>query len=342
MNVPSLSGFLALSDAKYRLFDLGTQLRPLPNDTLASLDQGLPYPHPYLGYGWLVIFSWHPQVSEQNSLWFLKLPLDEQGIVSAAAHGELVNRLYRSLQTDDAQERQRLLTDHLFHFKPDTDKMAALHATATALLGLPASEYLPTAEEFLLSNKGLIDWQSIGLQGIADFVVRASEADLGQLAGRLTPLAEAPFIALTGQLEHRNLSTSLVSALIAKAQLDPNQIAIENACLRACSQSTDAQLCQALIDRRLSGPDVSLEFLLIVLSRYSNLLQDTDRALLIMDQLAQLADADGFHRLVTHLVMQPGLAQLMRTLLGHPRLTPALANAIALLLQTQRSRHVQH
>ena len=342
MNVPSLSGFLALSDAQYRLFDLGTQLRPLPDDSLAGLDQGLPYPHPYLGYGWLVIFSWHPQASEQNSLWFLKLPLDEQGIVSAAAHGELVNRLYRSLQTDDPQERQRLLSDHLFHFKPDGEKMAALHATATHLLALPASQYRPAATDFLLQNEAEADWQTIGLQGIADFVIRASESELSQLAARLTQLTEAPFIALTGQLEHRPLSRALVAALVAKAQSDPTQIAIENACLRACSQSADADLCQPLIDSRLSGPEPGLEFLLVVLSRYTALLRDSDRAVLIMDRLAQLADADGFHRLVTHLVMQPGLAQLMRTLLGHQKLTPALANAIALLVQTQRSRHVQH
>ncbi|EAR08722.1 DUF3549 family protein [Reinekea blandensis] len=341
MNAPSLAGFLDMTQARYRLFDLGTHLRKLPSQTLHKLDTGEPYPHPHLGYGWMVIFLWNESLTEQNSLWFLKLPLDEQGILPAAVHSDLVNRLYKALQTGDAKERQRLLTDHPYQFSPDPEKMAALHAQATQTLGLPPSDYHAPARAFYLENQKLDQhWSGLGLQGIADLVCRANDDELNQLCRRVEALDAEPQRALLTQLEHRPLPTAAVEALVNLAETrEPQTLDLHTAALRAGANSTAFRLFEPTIHRTLEAPDVSLEFILTVLTRYTALLTDVELTVKTLDRLAVLADADGFARVVTNLAMQPGMNGIVAKILGSSHLTDPLGHALGRLIQQQRGLH---
>lgn len=337
MNAPSLAGFLDMTQARYRLFDLSTHLRKLPGQTLHALDSGEPYPHPHLGYGWLVIFLWNETLTEQNSLWFLKLPLDEQGILPAAVHSDLVNRLYQALQTPDAEERQRLLTDHPYQFSPDPEKMAALHAQATLTLGLPPSDYLTPVRAFYLDGTPDNDWTGLGLQGIADLVMRADSAELNALCSHLTELETKPRTALLKQLEHQNLPTASVEALVKLAEsasADDDALRVE--ALRAGANSAAFRLFEPLIQQELGNQRASLEFVLTVLTRYSSLLEDLSLTVQALDRLAKLADADGFARVITNLAMQPGMNGIIPKVLGRTDLTEALGHALGRLIQQQR------
>lgn len=343
MNVPSLSGFLTMTEASFRLFDLGIQLRKMPDSTLERLDEGQPYPCPHLGYAWLVIFMWNEHESQQNSLWFLKLPLDEQGILPAAVHSDLVNRLYRALQVQDSKERQRLLTDHPYQFKPEPEKMAALHARATKILGLPPSPYFDDVHRFYLSPNAGLHWQELGIQGIADFVCRLKDNDIQQLNPSLLTLDQAPLLALLRQFEHRELPTSTVEMLVSIAQKNPDNAELTSACLRACAQSPARKLIEPVIAARIDNEKVDLELLLTVLTRFPHLCQDATYATQILDRLARAADADGFQRVMTNLAMQPGMAGIVMTTLANPALTENLANALSLLIQRTRGQnHARH
>jgi hypothetical protein len=343
MNAPSLSGFLDITQAKYRLFDLGTMVRKLPSNTLKALDDGQPYPLPHLGFGWLVIFLWNEDRSEQNSLWFLKLPLDEQGALSAAVHSDLVNRLYKALQTADEKERQRLLTDHPYQFTPEHEKMASLHARATDILGLPPSNFFEPAKQFYLEHTDLQNWTTLGIQGIADFVVKASEAELIQACTNIDGLDDAPKFALLQQLEHCSLPTKAVESLVAHSTSKGDDLTLATAILKACAQSAANKLLEPAIRQLIQENSGSMELLLTVITRYASLMKDEALAIPVLDQLATLADSDGFARVMTNLAMQPGMQGIVMKTLGSTRLTEVLANALSRLIQQKRGgQNVSH
>jgi hypothetical protein len=336
MNAPSLTGFLEITGAKYRLFDLGTHLKKVPESTLLALDEGQPYPHPHLGFGWLVIFLWNTEETAQNSLWFLKLPLDEQGILSAGVHSDLVRRLYSALQESDEKERARLLTEHPYQFTPDHEKMAALHAKATQLLALPPSDFHESADDFFKNPNSSFQWQQLGIQGIADMVCRLKDPDFTTINKRLLELDVAPLIGLLQQLEHRPLPTSTIETLVQLIEVHNDQPAVVSNCLRAAAQSPAAKLLDVLIEEKLNSDSLPLDFVLIVLTRYTRLLNDNNFSILVLTRLAQLADADGFARVMTNLAMQPGMQGIVMKTLSSKNLTTQLANALSVLIAQQR------
>ncbi len=340
MNVLSLSGFFSITGAKFRLFDLGTQVRKLPEQILNDLDEGKPYPYPHLGYGWLVIFIWNPQFKEQNSFWFLKMPLDEQGILSAAMHSDLVNRLYKSLQEKDAKERQRLLNDHPYQFQPDAEKMAALHARATKQLGLPASPYFEAADQFYHLGQE-IDWQSIGVQGIADLICRADDDTFANINKQLKNIPQNPAMHLIRQLEHRDIPASTAETLLAIAQTQTDNHLLVDACIRGASQAKAKRLFDDFLLNHLANESLSIESLLLLITRYTYLLDRVEVATQVLDQLAKQADFDGFQRVVTNLALQPGMKNIVRTVLSSDTLTENLANALSQMIQLQRNKHAQ-
>ncbi|MEJ2041924.1 MAG: DUF3549 family protein [Reinekea sp.] len=341
MNTLSLSGFLKLTEANFRLFDLGTQLRKLPKQSLTEIDSGKPYPWPHLGFAWLVIFLWNPEQKQQNSFWFLKLPLDEQGIVSAAVHSDLVNRLYRSLRENQPEERQRLMNDHPFQFQPDTEKQAALHARVTSELKLPASPFWESADQFYRQGVEL-DWQQLGVQGIADMLCRTDEAAFKSINQRLKTLPEEPARYLMRQLEHIAAPTTTVATLLSLAQAPSATDGLQHDSLRGASQSNARRLFDDFLLQRICSSQLSLETLLLVLTRYHYLLDDLEVATTLLDQLADQADSDGFHRVITNLTMQPGMQGIVRRVLSSPSLTEPLANALSLMIRQQRYTYEKH
>lgn len=340
MNTASLSGFLALTDAQYRIVDLGSQLRVLPNSILDTLDNGQPYEHPYLGYAWLSILLWHPEKPSQNSFWFFKLPLDEQGILAPGVHSDLVNRLYRSISTQDDAERHRLINDHPYQFSLNDEKQAALHAYARVQLSQPPSQYYSTCVQYFIEGqKG--DWQELGLQGIADVVQRLDPVQAHKLIHHLPNLPSESLIALCHQLEHTSPEPALAQALLDHAnrtRIFNEQLAI----LRACSQSEDWAAAMPIITRLFNDHRESLELVLLIIGRYPQALLDDDLALMVFERLAQLADTDGFGRIVQDCAVIPGMNGFVMRLLRHPKLGIDLANALGHMIQMQRRQHVRH
>lgn len=338
MPSPSLSHFLSLTKANIRVFDLSAQLKKMPSKTLEGLDQGKPYPFPYLGYAWLSLFIWNPENSAQHSFWFLKLPLDEQGIVSSGVHNDLVTRLYKALQTDNPEERQRLISDHPYQFTPDTLKMAALHANATKILGLPPSNYYQAAKDYFLHGAD-VNWQNIGRQGVADLACRLTEKEVSILNARIAMLDEAPLIGLVQQLAHAELKTSTVELLLKQAATTAND-ELFIACLTAIAGSPAQALAHPLIKEKSSAQRLTLEALLVVVTRFSSILNEETCAIQILDQLAHQSDQDGFNRVMANLAMQPNHRGFVQQLLASQQLTEGLANKIARLIQQQRRSHI--
>lgn len=335
MNAPSLSGFLDVTGANYQLFDLGTHLKQLPRSTLALLDNGRKYPYPHLGFAWVATFIWDDQQPEQNNLWFLKLPLDEQGCLVPAVHSDLVRRLYTALQTNDSDERRRLLTDHPYQFQPDTSKMAALHAKATQILSLPASPYFEPAAEFYLLQNNQVDWKTLGIQGLADLAERCLHTHEKEFADALINVGDEPFIALASQLQHVKTNTEITQATIASAKHRDTAPTIQSA-LRALSQSAEPEMVRAFILNLIQQGKSDLETLLILFTNYPALFTDISFACQLMTELSIHTDEAGFNRVLTNLAMQTGLEGIVMKVFASDTLNETLANALSRLIQSAR------
>ncbi|MBU2862571.1 DUF3549 family protein [Reinekea forsetii] len=335
MTEPSLAGFLELTGAKFSCFDLSVQLKKLPKSTLSDLDAGKPYSTPHLNFAWLVILLWNPENKDQNSFWFLKLPLDEQGQLSPGVHSDLVNRLYRSVQTQDEKERQRLLTDHPYQFSPNEEKKAALHAQASKLLASKSSQFYAPALEFYTDANSPLQWQALGLQGISDLLVRLDSAQEQALIKQIPHLDSEPFIALMNQMEHTTPSTQLVEAVLSRSSIY-TQTSEMIAAIRGVSQAKANKLVRPLIDQGLKFFANQLELLLAIITRYPHWMTDVQFSVPVLDQLAQSTDQDGFQKIIHHLAILPGLQGIVMSLLGAPNITPALANALSIIIQQHR------
>ncbi len=332
----TLGQFLELSKARYRVFDLGSQLRKLSKDDWQSFDTGGAYPYPHLGHAWLVLFMWNPDQTEQHSIWFMKLPLDEQASLPIAVQTDVLNRFNKALTTTDAKERQRLLTDHPYQFTPTPGKMAALHARAGRLLGAEPSEHYQQARRYLTQPGPVEGWQTLGIQGIADTLERLNETDTKALARRLSDLPFEPCLAVLEALEHQRPALPLVEAVIALAN-NHQDAKVDTAALRALSQSDARGLVQEFAAQVLNRHPDHLDLVLALLTRHPSLLQDTELSLVALDRLAHLADQDGFNRVVQGLALQPGLSGLILKVLRHPSRSEQLARAIGGLIESSRS-----
>lgn len=332
----SLAEFLDNSGARYRVFDLGSQLRKVPKDDWQRFNTGGAYPFPHLGYAWLVLLMWNPDNTEQHSIWFMKLPLDEQAGLPVAVLTDVLNRIHQALTTQDPEERQRLLTDHPYQFTPGPGKMAALHARAGRLLGAPASEHHDAAREYLLQDGPVDAWPSLGVQGIADVLERMNERDARQLARRLPELPPEPRSAVLEAIEHQQPALPLVEAIINLAN-QHEDADLDTAALRALSQSEAEGLVRAFAAAALNRHPDHLDLVLALLTRHPGLLADAELSLVALDRLAHLADQDGFNRVVQGLALHPGLSGLVLNALRHPNRSEQLARAIGGLIDASRS-----
>ncbi|PTY36050.1 hypothetical protein BGP77_01635 [Saccharospirillum sp. MSK14-1] len=337
MQAPTRLGeFLEQSGARYRLFDLGSQLRRLSKDDWQRFDQGGAYPYPHLNHAWLVLLLWHPDNREQHAIWFMKLPLDEQAGLPAPVATDVLNRFMKALATTDTAERQRLLTDHPYQFKPDDAKMAALHARAGRILGAPTSQYYAAAQDYLLGSADPESWPALGLQGLAEVLESVDDKAQQQLAKRLPELPDEPRHQLLQMLEHHRPTLALADAIIAIADAQANETT-DTCAVRAVSQSDAIGLVRAFISRALNRHTQSLDLVLAIFTRHPALLDDTELSLVALDRLAQLADQDGFNRVVQGLALQPGLSGLVLKVMRHPNRSDALARAIGGLINASRS-----
>lgn len=331
-----LTDFLDQSGARYRVFDLGSQLRKLGTSQWQAFDRGGPYPYPHLGHAWLVLLLWNPDNREQHSIWFMKLPLDEQASLPVAVHQDVLKRLYQALATRDAAERQRLLTDHPYQFTPAAAKMAALHARASKTLGVAPSQHYDQARDYLLDDAPIEQWRQLGVQGIAEVLERLDDQSAGALAKKLPLLPAEPRLAVLEALEHQKPPLPLAEALIEQADR-AREPELDTATLRALSQSDARGLVRRYAAATLNRHPEHLNLVLALLSRHPDLLSDTELSLVALERLAELADQDGFNRVIQGLALQPGLSGLVLRVLRHPNRSESLARAIGGLIDASRS-----
>lgn len=96
--INTLGKFLRQSGAKYRVFDMGRRVCKLTPEQFVSFDNcQRPYPYPFKRFAQIGIIFWHPQHAENQYVWFLQFPLDEQGLLIPDARDAFLMMLLERL-----------------------------------------------------------------------------------------------------------------------------------------------------------------------------------------------------------------------------------------------------
>ncbi len=311
----------------------------------------VPYPYPLQRHAWFGVLFWDPKNTHQHHIWFLKLPLDEQGFLSLAARDDFLRRALDQLgqaiisnQQDSPEQaekpqKDRELKDNPWSYTPRQDKMATFHAKALVELKRPGSQYLTSILTYLNQPKQFAQWQHIGLQGIADLCARCNEPAISEpLIKHLPQLPREVMIPLLHGLENETINHDLSGAVVNCAKPDTEDNTTLAAAIRALSGSVNKQPQKQYIADTLSTyktAPVSIEVLVAVSGRAWDSLADEGIALLFLEALATNdAGQEAFNQVLTDVLFIPTVGQCVRQAFRSTERSDALASAIGNFLST--------
>ncbi|MBR9883060.1 MAG: DUF3549 family protein [Oceanospirillales bacterium] len=334
---PTLIHVLREAGAAIRLFDMGRRVSKLTGELFERIEQArIPYPLPFLHHAWIGILIWHPKQPEQNAIWFLKLPLDEQGFLVQAARDDLVQRLLQNaVNAKSGALEEDALKDNPFAFKPDQDKMAIFHALAAQSTGVSASSYFETAQDYINGELPLDRWTDLALQGLADLVVRLDDkSNANALAARIAELPLPALASISTLLEHvvppvkvRDALSARLDQMLADSTTDPLVVA---AVIRGLSNIQDEHFKQREVLKVLASKHaLEAEVIVAIATRCSLALQAPEVLQPFLERLAAgKAGQAGFSRVLADLMFMPALRALIMQAFRNPQRSETLAAAI--------------
>lgn len=326
----SIFQFLSTQPVQWRVLDLGRSIRVLSAQEVEAFEHKLqPYTTPYLQHAWLAIISWNPAKDQQHSIWFLKFPLDEFNIIQPHARDAFLEHWLKTLDQPKTAEAE---APH--SFKPDANRMAYFHAKALRLLEQPASQFYHAAMAYVSGDLGFENWQTLGIQGLAEFASRLDEGAHAELLAQALPLMPAqPKHALLGFLEHENPNATLSQVLLSQAK----QASIQEQpfWIRALSNSVERDarrdyLRQVLVDA------AGLKLMEVYVTLSSRCWMDLDGELMLpfLDALAaEQFDPQVFEQIVLDLMTQPTLREQVLGAFRNPSRSDELAVALGHLFK---------
>ncbi|WP_297812426.1 DUF3549 family protein [uncultured Methylophaga sp.] len=339
--ITTISDFFEHSGLSFRVFDMGRRVSKISETGFAAFENAqLPYPLPFQRSALFGIIFWHPKADSQHFVWFLKFPLDEQGLLLQSARDEflvmLLERVGESmLAAADGNKLEGALKDSPYSFTPREDKMAAFNAHATFELDLKASQYYPEARAYFTGKSAKDSWDQLGMQGVADVAVRLADCEeTPALAANLASMPPQPFHVLCTFLENASPSAALTAQLqhklaeqLSQEQPDAARIC---ACLRAASNSQDSALVDNMVKSVLEHPcSRNVEVLAVIGGRCWTTLQQSDICKLYVEQLAHNdAGYPAFSQLLADLVFVPGMREPVMQALRDPQRSDLLSEHV--------------
>ena len=169
----TICDFLEQGGAQVSFFDMGRRVIEIPLDVIRQFEATVtPYPLPFLQSAWLGILFQYPQAktSQKNpndqtetstanpyNIWFVKLALDEQGLLQQAARDDFLRHILKTLDEtliNKEQSPQPVPDDNPHGFTPKEDRMAMFHAKTLKQTGEPPTQYYAHAMDYFTGTAG--------------------------------------------------------------------------------------------------------------------------------------------------------------------------------------------
>lgn len=336
-NISTLSQLLKESQCNYRIFDLGRRIQPIDSDLFEKVEHGQhPYPFPIQRKAQIAIAYWND--AQQPWIWFLSFNLDERGLMNLGEVGGFIKLVIEAmgsrLSHQLSDEQQEKLANNPYTFKPNEEKLAVFHSQIRSQLSLPASQYYEHAQHYFSGDLGWDNWQTVGLQGIADICARLKQQDnLRLVYTALNDLPQQPLYALLGVLEHTQISERMAKKIyeMAEAELQKEQsdLFLISALVRSLASDQTEYLNKLLTTVLDSALLSHQEVLIAIAGRCWSPLVNADLAETFLIRLAQTGNQSLFNQVFADLVMLPELRIVLLPMLhGTPSedLAKALVN----------------
>lgn len=320
--------------ARLSVYDIGRRVARLdPACFQAFEDATEPYPTPMQRKAWIAMVQHGQDAAQEPRIWFLRLALDERGLLVPAQRDELLARLLESvLAPGDAADPLAHLGDNPYAYTPRDDRMALFHALLGVELGLPPSRFYAHALEYFEGRLGWEQWGFVGYQGIADVAARHPTAPLDSA---LPILPAEPLTALCHCLESCRIGAPLADALrtrlSAELQSARPRTAVLAALVRGLATSGDEtrtiEAFAALLQRPVGG---EIEVLAAISGRAWETLGQGPLLTLFLDRLAvNTHGQSAFEHCLDDLLSVPSMTDAVRAALRAPSASAALRAAFA-------------
>lgn len=218
--ITTLTQFLTTAQTQFQIYDLGRKVQHIDMMTFSKIESlDTPYPFPTQGHAQFAIVFWNED--KKPYIWFVKLALDEQGLLLPSARSQFIQMILEALGRDPTQplseQQQQALASNPFNFKPSQEKLAVFNALVKKQLNLPASSQYEMAIQYLSGKIAKENWQDVGLQGIADVCIRSNQLNHEDylLSGIEFSAIEVK-IALCQCLEHIAISGKLADKVLSQ------------------------------------------------------------------------------------------------------------------------------
>lgn len=345
----TICDFLEQSGAQLTIFDMGRRVVEIPLDTMRRFEQNeIAYPQPFLRSAWLGILFHYPGMENNpddvnkgknaHNIWFIKFPLDEQGLLLQAARDDFLHRMIETMAEAKGNDlQQQSIDDNPHGFTPREDKMAVFHAKISRKLAEPPSQFYTHAHDYFSGHAGFEQWNFVGLQGIADVAARLDEDDNAQiLASAITHLPTIPFAALCSCLENSEPDELLIHEIAARIDnaLKSGDTTVVAAGIRGLSNSRDMDTIQNTLLSVLSNPaGKNVEVLAAIAGRCWQSLENSELRLFFLEALAFCeAGQQAFNSILSDLLFMPGLRNSIKKDFDNPKRSKQLSSAIEAFL----------
>ncbi|MCK7598228.1 DUF3549 family protein [Microbulbifer sp. CAU 1566] len=355
----TLSEFIAAADFNLRWFDLGRRVTPISKKDSDAFEAGTaPWPSPYLRQAWCGLLLWpvtakqeenakqeekkQQEASAEPIVWFLRLPLDEQGKLLLPIRDRFLKQLQQALQPaaaaqpdkdqsrDPGKQLQRALDDSGLMFAPPPERRAVFHAKSARFLKRPASDHYPAAKAYA-KDPAAFPWEQLAVQGIADLAMRWKD-EQANLANTLPRFATPVLIPLCQCLESEAIDHPLAEPLIRRAEQslasDQPDINLITAVVRGLSHSPAKGMRQQFLLRLLQSEAATEgEILAAIGSRCCDDLLVPEIAQLWLERLSSSQPQETFNLLLTDLLFLPQLRNVLLGVLRNPERPEPVAKA---------------
>jgi len=340
MNINNLSDFLEQSNCQFCVYDLGRKVRKISNSFFKNIERNqLPYPYPIQQHAFIALTFWKIGAQKEHFIWFLKMPLDEQGLLKTSAQISFIKMVVEALGEDLTAEvsdkLQERLASNPFIFKPNTEKLAIFNAIANARFIRPASSFYSGALRYFSGSTSWNEWQELGIQGIADLTARLDHDNNQQnLINALPYLPQQPLHSLALCLEHQDkINPDLHQAIAAQIQVELQENRQENAILllRSLASSPSLDITKKLIQEQFSSDLIhNVHWYVGIAGRLWTVLEDETLLNRFLESLAN-NQAALFPQLFADIVAIPSLREKVLKQIRLPARSPALTEAIGRL-----------
>jgi hypothetical protein len=332
--INTISEFLLQAGTDYRVFDMARGIRPLESQFFLEIESAiLPAPYPRQQHAWFGILFFNKEMSDESYIWFVKLPLDEQGLVIGAARKQFLQLVVEALgqMLDKQNNTNNQLPENPFTFVPNQQQLADFNSIGRIELDIPLSENVDLVEQYL-THPEQHDWRKVPLQGIADFTASLQQGERKHLLlKQFSTLASDMQYALCASLENHQIDEDISMLLINWYHHDVKNEKRLHCVLRGLCQSQAKTAVNSLIFSVLNSSNgLKSTVLMLIAARHWQYLKESATLSIYVERLAVCED-EPFIGLYSDLVQIPEIREAMLGVLRWSEKSTQLTQAIGQL-----------